>query len=84
MPNINTKFDNNRSSTFGDYLSNKNPDRQTETGDLFLRPVGVMKGRENVKVKNRPTDSITLQYFLCLRLGSKKTKTENVRVIALF
>ena len=66
----------NRSSTFGDYLSNKNPgrqtdgqtdrrtdrqtDRQTETGDLFLRSQGIMKDRENVKSESRPTDSITI------------------------
>ena len=37
-------------------------DRQTETGDLFLRTVGVIKGRENVKV----------QYLHRLRSGSKK------------
>ena len=27
---LNTKFDNNRSITFRDYLSNKNPGRQTD------------------------------------------------------
>ena len=32
-------------------------DRQTETGDLFLRTLEVMKGRKNIKVQTR------LQYF---------------------
>ena len=41
-------------------------DRQTETEDLFLRPVGVMKGRENVKVESRSTDSITILFSLTL------------------
>ena len=31
-------------------------DRQTGKGDLFLRTLGVMKSRENVKVGSRPTD----------------------------
>ena len=34
--------------------------KQTETGDLFLRTPGVIKGRENVKVERRPTASITI------------------------
>ena len=41
-------------------------DRQTKTGDLFLRPLGVMKGRENVKIASRPTDSITILHLLTL------------------
>ena len=30
IPNTNTKFDKNRPNTFGNYLSNKNPGRQTD------------------------------------------------------
>ena len=37
------------------FLSNLRTDRQTETGDLFLCSVGVMKGQENVKVESRST-----------------------------
>ena len=55
-------------------LTNKNPgrqtdgqtDRETETGDLFLRSLGVMKDRENVKVESRPMDSITILPLLKL------------------
>ena len=43
-------------------------DRQTETGDLFLRTVGVIKRRENVKVEGQPIDSITI--FPSLTLGN--------------
>ena len=52
IPNISTQFDNNRPSTFGDYLSNTNwdgrqtdrqTDRQTKMGDLFLRTLGAWK-----------------------------------------
>ena len=38
----------------------RHTDRQTETGDLFLRTLGVIKDRKNVKVESRPTDSITI------------------------
>ena len=62
ISNIHAKFDNNRSSSFGDYVSNMNmdTDRQTETGDYFFRTFGVMKCRENIKVAFRPMDSITI------------------------
>ena len=52
--NISTQFDNNRSSSFGDYLSNKNPDRRqtdrrTETVER--------------KIKSRSTESITISRY---------------------
>ena len=46
------------------------------TGDLFLRTVGVMKSRENVKVESRSTDSITM--LPSLTLQSKVLSFENV------
>ena len=52
-------------------MSNKNPgwqtDGQTETGDLFLRTVGVMKGHEKVKVESRSMDSITILLLVTRR-----------------
>ena len=63
------KFDNNQSSSFGDYLSNKKgyrhqterqTDRQTETGIYFFCTVWVMKRLENIKVAFRLMDSITI------------------------
>ena len=50
-----------------DRQTDRRTDRQTETGDLFLGRVGVMKGRENVKVESRSTDSITILPLLTLR-----------------
>ena len=63
IPNIHTKFDNNPSSSFRDYLSNKNrqrrtDERQTETGELFFRTLKVMNRRENMKAGSRRMDSI--------------------------
>ena len=50
VSNKHTKFDNNQSSSFRDYLSYENrhrdkrqtDDRQTETGDNFFRVRGIM------------------------------------------
>ena len=42
-------------------------DRQTETRDLFLRTLRVMKGRENVQVESRATNSITILPLLTLK-----------------
>ena len=53
LHDIPTKFENNRFSIF------RQSDKQRETGDLLLRTLGVMKGRENVKVESRPMESIT-------------------------
>ena len=56
---IHAKFDNNRSGSFGDYLSNKNrhrktdrrtdrgTDKQTDAGDLFFRTLRVTTRQEN-------------------------------------
>ena len=58
-------FDYNRSSSFGDYLSNKNSDRQRTDkqtdgkGRLFCA-LGFMIHRENMKVASRPMDLITV------------------------
>ena len=35
-------------------------DRQMETGDIYFRSLGVMNHQENIKVPNRPMDSISL------------------------
>ena len=59
---------NNRASSFGDYVSNKTvyrqtdrqSDRETETGNNFFRIVGFMKRRENIKVAIFLVDSITI------------------------
>ena len=67
ISNLNTKFDNNRSS-FGEYMANKNGyrqsdrqiDRQTETGYHFFGTFGVIKHREIIKVAICPMDSITI------------------------
>ena len=72
------QFDNNRFSSFGDYVSNKNgyrqavrqtgrlTDRQTETTDYLLYIVGDMKHRGNIKVAIRPMDSIAIVPSLTL------------------
>ena len=75
MWNACIKFDNNRSGSFEEYLSNKNSgrrqtDRQTEPGYLIFRTLEVMKSRENVKVESLPM--APLQYFLRLSSESKK------------
>ena len=46
ISSINTKFDNNRRSTFGDYLSNNNRDGRQTDGNW--RPTSLYsRGREN-------------------------------------
>ena len=58
---INIKFDNNRhTDEQTDRPTGRQTNRQTVTEDIFLRTLGVMKGRENVKVASLPTDSITI------------------------
>ena len=42
------------------YLIKIRDGKQAEKEDLFLRILGVMKGRENVKVESRSKDSITM------------------------
>ena len=52
---LNTKFDNNRLSTFGDYLSNKNRRRQTDgQTDGNGRPISLYcRGHERSKKRIR-------------------------------
>ena len=52
ISNKHRKFYNNRFGSFGDYLSNKNPDRLQADGkgDQFLHVPEIMKRRENMKV----------------------------------
>ena len=66
---LHIKFDKNRSTSFGEYLSNKNPhgrrtDTHTETRDPFFRTLWVIKGRENVKVETQPTDPFTILPYI--------------------
>ena len=54
---------NNSSSSFADYLSNKNFDRRQigrrlETGDIFFRSLEFMKRPEN---KSSPVDAILVR-----------------------
>ena len=46
--------------------ADRRADRQMETGALFLRFLGVMKGPENVKVESQSTDLITILTSLTL------------------
>ena len=76
------QFDINRSGSFGDYLSNKNPDRRdarhtdtlTEPEDLFFRTLGVMKRRENMKVSSRSMNAITNNISLVYARETKNPK----------
>ena len=55
-------------------MPNKNgrrqTDRQTKTGDLFFRTLGIIKRRENMKLVNCSIDSTIIS--TSLRLGSNK------------
>ena len=72
---VHIKFDNNRSNSFGDYLSNKHSDRrqtdrQTETGDLVFRSLRVTKRRKN---KSRESSN-GLDYNSSLAYGQQVKK----------
>ena len=84
--NTHIKFDNNRSSSFGDYLSNKNrhrgwTDRQTEMRKLFFRTLEVITHQENIKVASRLTDSATILPWLIFGMYSGSNNANNLSLL---